>query len=421
MDPREAKRPSKRPAQTGAQQAGAQTGEFVRENLLSRENISRALFGRPTSIDEMGQSLAAIGQFFGALGPPPAEGQQAQQQVQPGQPRIVVLPDGTVVNTTSTRSDEEIIAEFEDKRNQARAQQATGQAAPVPTTQEPSPMGAVESFTLDDGSTVSVLFNPDNPLEAGQVIGRTDPQAEQDRLLQQQQQQFQQQQQQFQQLMTLANFAQGQQQLDQNAAIAQAQMEQRNQTQLAELLAGLNSQSRLTQAAGMTQELAGLQGIQGIADFMQALPEGTGRTLEAQSRAAGLGSDFDVLSQLFGGDFDQGNIGSAGGRLAQALGVDPEQFVQAAAQGNIPGTQGSDILARIFGGAQAGEPLPLDIGQNLNFLPNIQGMLSRGEITPEQAEVINAALAVNFDPEVIAGQFSGRGRTGGPSGRIVRR
>jgi hypothetical protein len=106
---------------------------------------------------------------------------------------------------------------------------------------------------------------------------------------------------------------------------------------------------------------------------------------------------------------------TTGGRLAEATGLSVEELISSALGGTIAGTESSEFLANIFTGLGAEGQLPTDIGAGgVDFLPNVQGMLARGEISPGEAEILNSVLSIaGFDPKLLQQRFGGAGGQGG--------
>ncbi len=167
------------------------------------------------------------------------------------------------------------------------------------------------------------------------------------------------------------------------------------------LLFNLTPQSRLQGLAGLSRTIQGV-GETSIEDFLA----------QSEDPTAPSGLVQQALSEQ--GILGEGRA-TAGGRLAEATGLSIEELISSALGGTIAGTESSDFLANIFTGLGSEGELPSDIGAGgIDFLPNVQGMLARGEISPGEAEILNSVLSVaGFDPNLLKQRFAGAGGQGG--------
>ncbi len=167
------------------------------------------------------------------------------------------------------------------------------------------------------------------------------------------------------------------------------------------LLFNLTPQSRLQGLAGLSRTIQGV-GETSIEDFLA----------QSEDPTAPSGLVRQALSEQ--GILGEGRA-TAGGRLSEATGLSIEELISSALGGTIAGTESSEFLANIFTGLGSEGELPSDIGAGgLDFLPNVQGMLARGEISPGEAEILNSVLSVaGFDPNLLKQRFGGAGGRGG--------
>ncbi len=175
------------------------------------------------------------------------------------------------------------------------------------------------------------------------------------------------------------------------------------------LLFNLTPESRLQGLAGLSRTIQGVAAptVEGLA----------GAGIDPSTLSPGLADlPSDVVSRQLQ---EQGVLGegraTAGGRLSEATGLSIEELISSALGGTIAGTESSDFLANIFTGLSPEGELPSDIGAGgVDFLPNVQGMLARGEISPGEAEILNSVLSVaGFDPNLLKQRFGGAGGPGG--------
>ncbi|KKN71162.1 hypothetical protein LCGC14_0423250 [marine sediment metagenome] len=327
----------------------------------------------------------------------------------PSRPRILRRPQG------DPRTDQEVIDAVLEARARAAASRPEGAAPPEAPVEETSDIlkgvfeatQAANAARLAEGKNVVTEAIPDTDdvlvtiidPDTGRVIERTvrpaarteDPATSgrdpSDTILQ---------------AIQLGLQQRGQNLTQETALRAEASSEAARQDALFQnILFNMTPQSRLQGLAGLSRTIQGVGGAT-IEDFL------------AQSESPTLPSGLVQQELAQQGIISEGRA-TAGGRFAEATGLSVKEVISSALGGTLAGTESSEFLANIFTGLGTEGELPTDIGAGgVDFLPNVQGMLARGEISPGEAEILNSVLSVaGFDPNLLKQRFGGAGGRGG--------
>lgn len=384
---------------TGAA-AGAATrsalGEIVAGTFSSENRFSPAGFAKPL----LDPALGFLSGFFD-------KGQQtteAPSRGGPGQSRHILLPDGRVLNTTSTKTDEEIIADFNTQATADVATRAANTPAPIDEFQKQIDDlfqgSTIAEIDLGGGSTRILFNNPSTGLIEDLGEGMTEEEAAR-----------RSQRQMLQSILPFLQLDQQSQQADLQRQGLLFQAQQSSEASLNNLL-NLSPRDSLARRAGASNLIGGTLSPE-QRDALVAASEEPDALVNRLETEVGRRSSRTLFGEEIPTDF---------GNLLAATGTSVSDIISSSLRGTIPGTAITQELAGIFAGLTPGSEIPSDLSSRDQLRSgSIQALVTRGILSPEQARELEAA--VNFggvSPEVISS-----GSTGGSnqrfSSRIVRR